>query len=221
MAALAWWLLTTVGGRNVLLARIVAALPANASLSWDSAEGPASGPLSLHGVRFTWATCADEDRPVNATFATCKDRRTTVFTAKTVTLNPSIRPLLGRKLRLDALDVDGATLDIVGEDKPFELPKWPDVLPRIEPPLAIEADTIRINGLRVTSAGEPTIDIRTLRGGLRAESGLLTVEHVDVQSDRGRFNIHGRYAPGDNYATDLTATAVFPAPAGAPPAASA
>ena len=214
VAALAWWLLTTVGGRNVLLARIVAALPANASLSWDSAEGPASGPLSLHGVRFTWATCADEDRPVNATFATCKDRRTTVFTAKTVTLNPSIRPLLGRKLRLDALDVDGATLDIVGEDKPFELPKWPDVLPRIEPPLAIEADTIRINGLRVTSAGEPTIDIRTLRGGLRAESGQLTVEHVDVQSDRGRFNIHGRYAPGDNYATDLTATAVFPAPAG-------
>lgn len=130
VAALAWWLLTTVGGRNVLLARIVAALPANASLSWDSAEGPASGPLSLHGVRFTWATCADEDRPVNATFATCKDRRTTLFTAKTVTLNPSIRPLLGRKLRLDALDVDGATLDIVGEDKPFELPKWPDVLDR-------------------------------------------------------------------------------------------
>ena len=88
--ALLGWLFTTVSGRDVLLARIVAALPANASLTWLRAEGPARGPLSLHGVRFTWATCADEDRPVNATFATCKDRRTTLFTAKTVTLNPSI-----------------------------------------------------------------------------------------------------------------------------------
>ena len=75
VAGLAWWLFTTIGGRDVLLARIVAMLPANASLTWGSAEGPAKGPLSLNDVRFTWATCADDDRPVNAPFSTCKDRR--------------------------------------------------------------------------------------------------------------------------------------------------
>ena len=214
VALLLWWLLTTIGGRDVLLARIVAALPSNESLTWKSAEGPAKGPLSLHDVRFTWATCADQDRPVNATFASCKDRRTTVFTGRKVTLDPSVRPLLGRKLRLDAIDIEGATLDLAKDDKPFELPKWPEVLPRIEPPLAIEADRIRIDGLRVTSAGEPTIDIASLRGGMRAESGLLTVDQIAVQSDRGRFRVDGRYAPGDNYATDLTATATFPARAG-------
>ena len=214
VVALLWWLLTTVGGRNVLLARIVAMLPANASLSWTSAEGPAKGPLSLHGVRFTWATCADKDRPVNAPFRICKDRRDTTFTAKTVTLDPSVRPLLGRKLLLDALDIEQATLDLAKDDKPFELPEWPEVLPRIEPPIALQADNIHINGLRVTSAGEPTIDIRRLRGGLRAETGRLALESVDVDSDRGRFHVDGVYAPKNNYATDLTATAVFPAAAG-------
>lgn len=212
--ALLWWLLTTIGGRDVLLARIVAMLPANASLTWKSAEGPAKGPLSLHDVRFTWAACADKDRPVNATFATCKERRNTVFTAKTVTLDPSVRPLLGRKLRLDALDIQQATLDLAKDDKPFELPEWPEVLPRIEPPIALQADDIRIDGLRISNAGEPAIDIKRLRGGLRAEQGRLAVESIDVDSDRGRFRLDGEYAPADDYATDLTATAVFPAAAG-------
>ena len=211
---LLWWLLTTIGGRNVLLARIVAMLPANASLSWSSAEGPAKGPLSLHDVRFTWAACADKDRPVNASFKTCKDRRNTTFTAKTVTLDPSVRPLFGSKLRLDALDIQDATLDLAKDDKPFELPQWPEVLPRIEPPIALQADNIKIDGLRVTSAGEPTIDIKRLRGGLRAETGRLALESIDIDSDRGQFRVDGDYAPENNYATNLTATAVFPAPAG-------
>ena len=211
---LLWWLLTTVGGRNVLLARIVAMLPSNASLTWASAEGPVKGPLSLHDVRFTWAACADKDRPVNASFSTCKERRNTTFTAKTVTLDPSVRPLLGRKLLLDALGIEQATLDLAKDDKPFELPSWPEVLPRIEPPIALQADNININGLRISNAGEPAIDIKHMQGGLRAETGRLALEAIKVDSDRGQFHIDGDYAPGDNYATDLTATAVFPAAAG-------
>ena len=211
---LLWWLLTTIGGRDVLLTRIVAMLPANASLTWKTAEGPAKGPLSLSDVRFTWATCADDDRPVNAPFSTCKDRRDTTFTAKKVTLDPSVSPLLERKLRLDALDIEGATLDLAKDDKPFELPRWPEVLPRIEPPIALQADNIRINGLAISSVGTPEIDIRHLKGGLRAESGQLTLESIDVDSDRGLFHIDGEYAPKNNYAMDLTATAVFPAAAG-------
>ena len=211
---LLWWLLATIGGRNVLLARIVAMLPANASLSWKSAEGPAKGPLILHDVRFTWATCADKDQPVNAPFAACNDRRDTTFTAKTVTLDPSVSPLLERKLRLDALAIEGATLDLAKDDKPFELPSWPEVLPRIQPPLALQADDISINGLQISNAGEAVIDIKRLQGGLRAEAGHLMLESIDVDSDRGRFHVEGHYAPKNNYATNLSATAVFPAAAG-------
>ena len=36
--------LTTFGGRDFLLARIAAALPAGTELTWSGAEGPASGP---------------------------------------------------------------------------------------------------------------------------------------------------------------------------------
>ena len=60
-SALLYWLLTTLGGRDFLLARIVAVLPAGTSLAWDGAEGPASGPLVLHGVRYEQRGCPDVD----------------------------------------------------------------------------------------------------------------------------------------------------------------
>ncbi len=59
--ALLYWLLTTFGGRDFLLARIVAALPAGTALTWEDAEGPASGPLTLHGVRYVQRGCRDVD----------------------------------------------------------------------------------------------------------------------------------------------------------------
>ena len=52
LGVLGWWLLTTIGGRDVLLQQIVARLPTGTTLTWHDAEGPASGPLTLHDVRF-------------------------------------------------------------------------------------------------------------------------------------------------------------------------
>ncbi|KGM53686.1 pathogenicity protein [Lysobacter arseniciresistens ZS79] len=186
-----YWLLSTVGGREFLLAQIVQRLPDNATLSWQRAEGPASGPLTLHDVRFTFDAIE--------------------FTAQRVHLDPAIRPLLGRRLRLDALQVEQATLELPASDEPFELPRWPDSLPQIAPPLALEADDIRIDGLAVTRERAPLIDIARLRGGLVADAGRLHVEELVVDSDRGRFTVHGDYVPREDYRTDLVATAVLPA----------
>ena len=44
LVVLGYWLLTTVGGRDFLLAQIVARLPADAELSWSRAEGPPRAP---------------------------------------------------------------------------------------------------------------------------------------------------------------------------------
>src|SRR5690606_41172325 len=52
-ALLLYWLLTTVGGRDVLLRQIVSRLPPGAELTWQRAEGPASGPMPLHSVHFS------------------------------------------------------------------------------------------------------------------------------------------------------------------------
>ena len=200
--ALLWWLVTTVGGRDVLLAQIVARLPAGASLTWQGAEGPVSGPLTLHGVRFSYA--ADPARPT----------RRIEFTARTIVLDPALRPLLGRTLRLDALDVRGATLEVPQSEEPFQFPRWPESLPKIAPPLALQADTMRIDGLRVTQSGQALVDIRSARGGLRASNGFLHVEHLSAKTDLGDFTAHGDYVPRDRYRTDVIATAVLPAAAG-------
>jgi translocation and assembly module TamB len=215
LAIAAWWLLTTIGGRDVLLRQIVARLPAGTTLTWQRAEGPASGPLTLHGVRFETPRALDAGCVATATQACASGR--IVFTAQRVVLDPALRPLLGRTLRLDALDVTGATLELPKTTQPFELPRWPDSLPQIAPPLALQADAVRVDGLRVTRDRAPLVDIRHARGGLDAATGRLHVEHLTVDSDRGRFALHGDYVPRDDYRMDLTATAVLPAPAGRTP----
>ena len=212
IGVLGWWLLTTIGGRNVLLAQIVARLPAGTTLSWERAEGPASGPLTLHGLRFSTQRQRDPDCKPTAT-ASCA-MGTIVFTADSATIDPALRPLLGRRLRLDALAISDATLELPRSDEPFELPRWPDVLPQIEPPLALDVADIRIDRLQVTQEGEPLVAIASARGGLHAQHGLLELDDVRVDSDRGRFVLAGSYAPREDYRMDLSGTAVLPAPRG-------
>ena len=120
------WLFYTISGRDVVLARIVASLPADAKLSWTSAEGPAAGPMTLHGVHFSY--------------------HGNEFRAREVMLDPALQPLMWRKLRLDALRIRDAQLNIARSDKPFELPRWPDSLPKIAPPIPVQADDIQIDG---------------------------------------------------------------------------
>src|SRR3546814_6584111 len=79
--------------------------------------------------------------------------------------------------------VEGAALDLPSTDSPFELPTWPEVLPDIDPPLGLQADTIQIDDFRVSREGEHVIDIRRVRGGLDAREGSLHLEHVVVRSE--------------------------------------
>ena len=193
-----YWLLQTVAGRDVLLAQVVARLPAGATLTWKEVDGPLAGPLTLRGVDFRY----DDYR----------------FTAERVYLDPDIRPLLGRKLRLDALQISNATLNLAKSDEPFELPRWPDSLPAIEMPLAIQADTIEVDGLRVTQLQQPMIDVHRIRGGLEMANGELRTRQLAVDSDRGDFRLDGDYVPRQDYKTNLIVSAVLPAPRGRTPA---
>ncbi|MGH8087706.1 MAG: translocation/assembly module TamB domain-containing protein, partial [Stenotrophomonas sp.] len=195
---LVYWLLQTVAGRDVLLAQVVARLPAGATLTWSKVDGPVAGPLVLHDLDFRFNDIH--------------------FTAERAYLDPDIRPLLGRKLQLDALQIKNATLNLAKSDEPFEMPSWPGSLPQIEMPLAIQADTIIIDGFRITQAQEPVIDIAKLRGGLEIANGEFRAQQLKIDSDRGDFRVDGRYVPRSNYSTDLTIGAVLPAPRGRTPA---
>jgi translocation and assembly module TamB len=220
-ALLLYFLFNTLRGRDVLLGQIVDRLPEGDALTWSRAEGPASGPMILHDLRYVHRGCPDvEGKPI--AWPGCKTALVTIFTAKRVELDPMLRPLLGRRLRLEALNVSGATLSLPESDTPFELPRWPESLPAIAPPLALEADAIKIDDLRVlraTSAQpESIIHLQRVRGGLVAEEGLLHLDRIVADSDRGRFTVHGDYAPRDRYRMHLTASAVLPAAAGRTPA---
>ncbi|KRG44583.1 pathogenicity protein [Stenotrophomonas pictorum JCM 9942] len=194
-----YWLLQTVAGREVLLAQVVARLPAGSSLTWSKAEGPLAGPLILHDLDFRYQDLH--------------------FSAAQAYLDPDIRPLLGRKLRLDALRITDAALELgPPEDKPFELPRWPDVLPPIALPLALQADSIVIDGLRITRLQEPLIDITRIRGGLEAAEGEFSASQLRINSNLGDFRIDGHYLPREDYATDLTVRALMPARPGQAPA---
>lgn len=207
-----WWLLTTFGGRDFLLNQVASRLPAGTELTWRAAEGPASGPLTMYDVRYVQRSCPDvEEQPVP--YGECDEPRVLVFEAARVTVDPALMPLVGRRLRLDVLDVDNAVLSLPAPvDTPFELPRWPESLPRIDLPLSLQADTIRIDGFRVEQTGDTLIDIHSVRGGMDAQQGELNLANIVVDSDRGRFTAHGVYAPDDDYRMDLTASALMPAP---------
>ena len=197
-ALLVYWLLQTVAGRDMLLAQIIARLPAGSTLTWKEVDGPLAGPLTLRGVDFRHGDIH--------------------FTAERMFLDPDLRPLLRRRLQLDVLEIDNATLSLPSDDEPFELPRWPDVLPNIEMPLAIQADKLVIDGFKISNAQGPLVDIRHATGGIDIGNGYVHAERLAIDSDRGAFTLHGGYAPRNNYRTDLVATAVFPAPLGRTPA---
>ena len=198
LAIALYWLLQTVAGRDVLLNQIIARLPAGSSFTWQKVEGPLAGPLTLHGVDFRYDKIH--------------------FTAERIHLDPDLRPLLGKRLRLDALQLTRATLDVPESDEPFKLPTWPELLPQIEMPLAIQADALVIDGLRITQGAQPLIDIRRAKGGIDIGDGYFKASKLAIDSDRGRIAVDGNYEPRRRYRTEVTATAVFPATVGRAPA---
>ncbi|HBN52805.1 MAG TPA: hypothetical protein DD456_01825, partial [Stenotrophomonas sp.] len=102
------------------------------------------------------------------------------------------------------------------EDKPFELPRWADVLPSIELPLALQADTIEVDGLRIVQQDAPPIDITRIRGGIEAADGEFRATQLKVAGNLGDFRIDGHYLPREDYRTDLTVRALMPARPGQP-----
>ena len=227
LALLAYWAFNSSGGRDALLRRIVAQLPAGNTMTWSRAEGPAAGPMTLYDVRFEHRGCPDRDgKPV--VWPACPGReRVTVFTAERVELDPALQPLLGRRLQLDALGVREATLVLPPDDEPFELPRWPESLPAIDPPLPVDIENLELDGVRIVRAqthgkveSQPVdtlVVLQRVRGELEAAPGRLHFERVLATTDRGLFSVQGDYAPADRYRMDLNVRAMLPARDGATP----
>ncbi|KFN49532.1 translocation/assembly module TamB domain-containing protein [Arenimonas composti] len=191
--ALLFWLLATTGGRDTLLGQIVSRLPPGA-LRWESAEGVVSGPLELRGV--VW------------------DHDGVVFRAERLLLDPDLLPVLGRRLQLDRLEVEDAELVLPpeAEPAPFTLPTWPDLLPRLPMPLAIDTTVLAIDGLAVRRGDDELVDIRRLDArAVRLRDDGFELEEARLASDRGDAVLRGHYRPARRFASDLQVDLRLPA----------
>ncbi|RWA42617.1 pathogenicity protein [Xylella fastidiosa subsp. fastidiosa] len=198
LLALLYWLLQTTSGRDALLAQVVTRLPAATALTWDRAEGAVAGPLTLHNIEFRYQDIH--------------------FRAARLRMDPDIWRLLLLRLRLDVLEMSNASLSLGQSEEPFKLPSWPDVLPSINVPLALQIDTITIDNFRISKLKQPLIHLRRIRGAVNVADGELEIQRLAVDSDRGNIRADGYYRPRHDYSTDLTATAVLPSVRGRPPA---
>ncbi|MDY0020878.1 translocation/assembly module TamB domain-containing protein [Arenimonas caeni] len=200
LGAVLAWLLLSAGGRDTLLAQITARLPEGA-LQWERAEGALRGPLVLHGVRY--AQDGVELR------------------ARRLMLDPDLLPLLGRRLQLDALELDDAVLVLPeARDEPFSPPEWPGVLPRIPLPLDIRSARVDVAGLEVMRGEEALLALDTLAArGLHLVDEGFTLTSLDASGTPGHLQLKGEYRPARDYRSVLTARWSRPATDDSPAAA--
>lgn len=187
------WLLFTVSGRDAALRIAARSLP-DGALGWQRADGVLAGTLTLHDLRFRYSGLT--------------------FTAKSLRLQTAIVPLLARRVRIDALAVDTATLDLPVDHTPQPPPRWPDVLPTFDLPLTLDLRAVALHDLRISRAGAPLVAIADLRGGVLLAPGKMALSRIAANTDRGDLRIDGAMDARRNHATRLRAA--WSAPADAP-----
>ncbi len=192
------WLLRTESGRDFLLVRVNSVLPAGATLTWTEVQGTLSGPMEIRGLHYV-------DGDIR-------------FDAVRLRVDYGLWPLFSRHLAVNNAELDGAVLSLPRDDTPLELPRWPDVLPKLELPLTVSVRDLTVRNFRIKRAGEPLLAIKTIRSGFRIGNGDLHLDSFAMVSDRGDVSLSGDYVPRDNFRTDLIGKATFRAAAGIAPA---
>ena len=190
----------------MLLSQIVARLPAGTDAAVAARRRPGVGPLTMHGVRFVQRVCPDV-RASRCRSATVR-RRARAFTA-----NASSRSRRSARCSAGACGwmrstVAGATLDLPEERRAVRA--------------AALARGAAADRAAAGAAGrhDPRRRLPAHAGGRAADRhphacaaasmrarASCTVERSSLDSDRGRFTAARRLRAGDDYRTDLTASA--------------
>jgi len=188
VAAFAWWLLGSQGGRDLALDRLISTLP-EGTLRIGERAGSLAGGLHLREVVY-------EDAAVRIAIDALR-------------LQPRLPGVDAPTLHLAALRARGVDVTLkaaTGEPAP----PWPEMLPTLELPLAVRIDAFEVRDVVVrpppgrapaVDASPPLID--RVAGTLVLQRGRVAIDGLDLEAAIGRARGAVAYAPADGFATRL------------------
>lgn len=88
-------------------------------------------------------------------------------------------------------------------DEPFELPRWPEILPALDMPVTLVVESLQVRRLSIIGEGKPRLRIERADGRFTLGDGMLDLPELRIDSDRGPMRFAGFYRPRDNYRTQM------------------
>ncbi|SEJ40742.1 translocation/assembly module TamB domain-containing protein [Frateuria terrea] len=172
-----WWLLDSNAGLRFALAR--ASGFTNGALSVQRASGSLAGPLELENLRYA------DGKGLDVRVARAK-------------LDLRLWPLLGKRLHVDTLDVQGVDVALP-PPAPSEQRNGPLSL---KPPLAIQLDQAHVGDLVIHQNGQPLFTANSLDLAGRWDAQGMAIRALRLRSPQGRVDADGTVAIGNAYRGD-------------------
>jgi translocation and assembly module TamB len=173
-ALVGWLLFTTAGARWVADTATQRFAP---QVAYEAIEGTIAGELGVRGLRF-------EAGPDTAKIRIAH-----------LTVDPTLRMLFSRTLRVERATVTGLVLTLPEQPKPDE----PDQPMWVEPPLDVVVREFALLDGRVFDAGKPLASVKQLDVSARWTREELVIEKLALLPGdiHGRVSVTGRITPAE------------------------
>jgi translocation and assembly module TamB len=172
LAAISWVLFTTSGARWVAELATSRFAP---MVKYATLDGTIAGELVITGFRF-------EGDPATAKIRIAR-----------MTVDPTLRMLFSRVLRIERATVEGLVLTLPTEEKPDEpqTPLW------VEPPLEIVVRDFALRDGRVIKGDETLVTVRQLGVAARWSREAIEIERLELLPGdiEGEIDVKGRITP--------------------------
>jgi autotransporter translocation and assembly factor TamB len=182
VATVAWVLFTTSGARWVAHFATSRFVP---QVRYASLDGTIAGELTIQDLQFTGAPDAAQIRIAR------------------ITVDPTLRTLFSRVLRIEHASVTGLVLTLPEKEKPeTDEALW------VEPPIEVVVNDFALHDGVVIKARERLVSVKQLGISARWTRDELTIDRLDLISGdiAGDLSVKGRVAPsGKTVRADITA----------------